>query len=85
MTGNEFKTACETLLKAIGNKGDNPDFYDALIEVTNALSPTKLEYCAHNSRVKNSIWYEIELHLNNGNHIENEELFEYAVALLEKE
>ena len=83
MKGFELKEASKMLLDSIGNYGDNPFFVEALDEIANKTVLTKLERLAWDTRLQDSMWGEIENHLNHHCHIEDEELFQHAVALLE--
>lgn len=82
MTGSELKNACQKLLESIGNGGENPDFITALRFIAFDTQPKRLEFMAKYPRLEDALWLEIENHINHYP-IENDELFEYAIALLE--
>jgi len=83
VTGPQLKAACKNLIIAIGGGNDNPDFLAALIIIANGPKEMNVELMARNSRIQNAMWYEIEQHLNNHYHIEDQERFTQAVAELE--
>lgn len=83
MTGSELKDACQLLLESIGTGGENPDFIVALRSIAFDTQPKRLEFMAKYPRLKDALWFEIENHINR-HPIENNELFEYAIALLER-
>ena len=83
MSGNQLKDACVTLALAIGAGLDNPDFMEALQTILDTLDEKFLQRLADSPHVQDSMWGEIENHLNQHCHVEDQEQFIQAVALLE--
>ena len=82
MTGEELRAVCAKLLFAIGDGDDNPDFAWALREVA-GYPIERLDALAKSKRLRDSMWGEIQSHLNSNFFVNDEEHFIQAVADLE--